>query len=237
MNVSRLFIAPSVLVVSSLFISSCKKLPEPAFSYNSDDEVENGEIVRFRNETPEAKSYNWDFDDGQGSDLENPQHRYAAAGIYNVKLTASNKGGEAFVTKAVTIYEPTVLGLYVTDSLEENPFNNAEVWLYQDVDAWKNVDTPLEVATTDEKGEAFFEHLEPVIYYIYVLKEAPGGNWVSGGKTTKLDHHKTAVFVVPCRFLPEGPGKSLSEGPGKSLSEGPGKSLSVGQSLQPLRKY
>ncbi len=35
-------------------------------------------------------SYNWDFDDGNTSTLQNPVHAYATPGTYNVRLTVSN---------------------------------------------------------------------------------------------------------------------------------------------------
>lgn len=37
--------------------------------------------------------WTWDFGDGNGSNLQNPTHNYAAAGVYNVKLIATNAIG------------------------------------------------------------------------------------------------------------------------------------------------
>jgi PKD repeat protein len=41
----------------------------------------------------EPTSWDWDFDDGGTSTLENPVHTYAFNGIYNVCLTVTNAGG------------------------------------------------------------------------------------------------------------------------------------------------
>lgn len=40
-----------------------------------------------------AKSWSWDFGDGQTSTLQNPFHRYAQVGTYAVKLVVLNTGG------------------------------------------------------------------------------------------------------------------------------------------------
>ena len=48
--------------------------------------------INFKNLTTikNVTTYTWDFGDGQTSTLTNPQHYYTAAGIYTVKLTATD---------------------------------------------------------------------------------------------------------------------------------------------------
>jgi len=45
----------------------------------------------------------WDFGDLGTSTQQNPQHTYAAAGNYSVKLTVSNAGGSSQVVKVITV--------------------------------------------------------------------------------------------------------------------------------------
>ena len=49
-----------------------------------------GDQTRFVNKSLSAGSYNWQFGDGNNSGNSNPSHQYAAAGSYNVTLTANN---------------------------------------------------------------------------------------------------------------------------------------------------
>jgi hypothetical protein len=48
----------------------------------------NGASVTFTNTSIFADEYEWDFGDGNQSNVENPSHTYAQTGIYTVKLTA-----------------------------------------------------------------------------------------------------------------------------------------------------
>ena len=44
--------------------------------------------------------HRWDFGDGQGSELAQPEHRYAVPGRYEVGLTLSNAAGEQMQARA-----------------------------------------------------------------------------------------------------------------------------------------
>lgn len=43
-------------------------------------------------------TWSWNFGDGGTSNIQNPPHTYATAGVYNVKLTVTNTGGSDSVT-------------------------------------------------------------------------------------------------------------------------------------------
>lgn len=63
--------------------------------------------VHFVNRSENAISYVWDFDDGDNSNLENPTHKYAHAGIYDVSLRVQGANGtEAVKTRTLIIVEP-----------------------------------------------------------------------------------------------------------------------------------
>jgi PKD repeat protein len=58
--------------------------------------------------TGSPTSWSWDFDGNATVDstVRHPTHSYAAAGSYNVTLTATNAAGSHSVTKAVSVSEP-----------------------------------------------------------------------------------------------------------------------------------
>jgi PKD repeat protein len=56
--------------------------------------------------TGSPTSWSWDFGDGSSNATniqQNPRHTYAAAGTYNVTLTATNSAGSSVKTKLVTV--------------------------------------------------------------------------------------------------------------------------------------
>ena len=56
-------------------------------------------IVQFRDSSRfQPESWLWNFGDGETSTLKNPQHQYAAAGVYSVKLKVSNTIGSDSVS-------------------------------------------------------------------------------------------------------------------------------------------
>lgn len=50
-------------------------------------------------------TYNWNFGDGQSSDLQNPTHTYSGPGTYAITLTISDGTNFDSETKNITIYE------------------------------------------------------------------------------------------------------------------------------------
>jgi PKD repeat protein len=64
--------------------------PTAAFEYEAD-----GLEVTFTNKSTDARSFSWDFGDGETSTEQNPTHNYEAYGVYTVKLSATGDGGTA----------------------------------------------------------------------------------------------------------------------------------------------
>lgn len=95
----------AVLVLSNAFGSSTASVqlviptpPAPAFSFETD-----GLLVAFTNLSQNADQYNWNFGDGNTSQLENPVHLYAAPGTYDVSLNAQNAFCGIAVVRRVTV--------------------------------------------------------------------------------------------------------------------------------------
>lgn len=59
--------------------------------------------VAFTALTLHADTWSWDFGDGETSTEKNPVHVYAAGGVYNIKLIASNSLGSAEATTQVSL--------------------------------------------------------------------------------------------------------------------------------------
>lgn len=62
---------------------------QPPVSSNGLLEICEGQTVFFTSESTDADAYLWDFGDGGGSSLPNPQHIYSNAGTYDVQLITS----------------------------------------------------------------------------------------------------------------------------------------------------
>jgi PKD repeat protein len=60
----------------------------------------------------------WDFGDGVHSTAQSPRHTYAAAGSYNVTLTATGPGGSSVARNTITIFDPAILRLNLSHSFD-----------------------------------------------------------------------------------------------------------------------
>jgi len=93
-----------------LTIGACKKkveAPKPPapvadFTYIGAD-VKAPAAVSFTNSSINAKTYLWEFGDGDTSSAKDPSHTYDAGGTYTIKLTAFGDGGQNSVTKTLTV--------------------------------------------------------------------------------------------------------------------------------------
>jgi hypothetical protein len=86
--------AMAMVAVTALFLGSCSEddpaKPSASFTYESE-----GKEVSFTSTSKNAKTFSWDFGDGETSTDQNPVHTYEAYGLYTVKLKVNGDGGEA----------------------------------------------------------------------------------------------------------------------------------------------
>lgn len=96
-------------LLAIMFVTSCKKdnnnnVNEVTAGFTYTIDATNPMIVHFTSTSTNQTSLSWDFGDNSAVSTEaNPTHTYAAAGTYQVKLTATNSGGSDNVTQPVTI--------------------------------------------------------------------------------------------------------------------------------------
>jgi PKD repeat protein len=103
-----------VISCSALLFFSCRREPVPDFTFSGDDNPVPSE-VSFSNASKHADSYNWEYGDGTSSTEENPKHTYPTGGIFNVKLTATSKGGSRSIIKILKLEKgQTALSLTIT---------------------------------------------------------------------------------------------------------------------------
>ncbi|WP_169704915.1 VWA domain-containing protein [Runella slithyformis] len=102
-----------ILLLSLFWIfcpEGCKQkepLPEPIadFSYTPGQNLEAPVTITFMNNSQNADSFEWDFDDGTGSTLRNPVKRFTKGGTYTVTLTAKGGGGTRTAFATIVIEE------------------------------------------------------------------------------------------------------------------------------------
>jgi gliding motility-associated-like protein len=81
--------------------------------------------VTFQNLSSGAVTYEWDFGDGQRSDLTHPSNTYDLPGQYEVTLIATNDlGCKDTVSKIITIQEEYWVYVPNTFTPDGNEFNN-----------------------------------------------------------------------------------------------------------------
>lgn len=88
-----------------------------ATQFNDQSETELGTI----------NSWEWDFGDGDGSDIQNPQHSYDAPGDYTVSLEVEDDEGCAgTINKTITICDQPEADFEYLDSCQFHPIGNQQ---------------------------------------------------------------------------------------------------------------
>jgi gliding motility-associated-like protein len=90
-----------LVAIGNVTVTVMTVLAEFTYEYISNNEV------HFIDQSVNDASFQWDFGDGQSSDLQFPTHLYADTGIYIVQLTVTNaEGCISIVQHAIQIYPP-----------------------------------------------------------------------------------------------------------------------------------
>jgi len=102
--------------------------PAPVASFTSDD-IGSG-VVNFTDASSNSPtSWDWDFDDGNMSTKQNPNHTYTALGqSYNVCLTATNANGSDNFCNSVAVATTSILDYSETFELGVFPNPNTGIF-------------------------------------------------------------------------------------------------------------
>ena len=79
--------------------------PHPVVGFEPEEQGCPPLEVQFRNDTQYGLEFFWDFDDGNYSSEENPQHIFNDPGEYHVKLLVSGEGGVDSAYQVITVFE------------------------------------------------------------------------------------------------------------------------------------
>ena len=99
----KLHIQIIVALLGLLMFGGCTK--EPVASFTAPQVVGVNQPVQFVNQSTDAKSFLWNFGDGETATGENPTHSYEVGGIYTVSLTALSSNGKKkdVVTRSIEV--------------------------------------------------------------------------------------------------------------------------------------
>ena len=95
--------------------------------------------VEFTDNSLYAEDYLWDFDDGDTSVVQNPEHTYTEPGTYYVKQTITGEGGEDYDYKKIKVFRKPIANFEVKPKLvmlpdqEVSCYNLSE---YEDIYYW-----------------------------------------------------------------------------------------------------
>lgn len=92
----------ALLICTIVLFSGCRKTAA-CFTIESEDYLNPRYPIQFRNCSERADEYEWDFGDGQTSDLEEPSHTYLYPGSYEIKLTATKGKQINVLTKTLDL--------------------------------------------------------------------------------------------------------------------------------------
>lgn len=97
----------AAIILCALAWGCTPKDPEPApianFSYGPSRNLEAPVTISFINESKNATSYEWNFDDGTTSTQASPTHTFTEGGTFRVTLTAKNSGGTDQAYAIITV--------------------------------------------------------------------------------------------------------------------------------------
>ncbi|MGM0497894.1 MAG: PKD domain-containing protein, partial [Bacteroidota bacterium] len=92
--------------------------PEPVADFTTDP-VEGCQplTVQFEDNSLYADDYHWDFDDGDTSKAESPEHTFTEAGTYYIKQSISGEGGDDYAYQTVNVFRKPIADFKVEPKL------------------------------------------------------------------------------------------------------------------------
>lgn len=97
--------------------------PVPAFSFEQDDVCAGAEIL-FTNLSEDVNNVNWDFGDGNLSNVTNPTHTYEEGGSYVVTIQVTSETNECIgsTSQTVTVFDAPDASFSIPEQVGCSPF-------------------------------------------------------------------------------------------------------------------
>ena len=198
-----------LVLISSLFFSSCFKNPTAMFSYDPVENPEAGEEIEFINECLDASDFYWDFGNGLTSEEESASTKFPVIGNYTVTLVAENLFRSDSFSETILVFPPTVLEFYFYD-FDGNPLQMARVEVYMNYNDGYAGQNMKRSGSTNTFGMVKFSNLDAAQYYIWMEKGQMGGAYLSGGYVGPLQQNKINTYYAFAEFFPDGKKKNAN---------------------------
>ncbi len=191
-------------------ISTGASVPVAGFDANTTEGCGNL-IVQFTDtSTGDPNEWSWDFGDGSTSTQQNPQHEYAAPGVYTVSLTASNTlgGDEIIAEDLITVYELPSITLGDDDAAcDEFIIDAGEGWQSYEWNGTPGEQTytatesgTYTVIVTDENGceasDNIYIEIYPEIILSFETTDETDTNAFDGTATVIIDGGTPPYLIV-----------------------------------------
>lgn len=174
-----------IIILAAVFVASCAK-PVAMFTHQSAEKEK--QEVAFSNQSTKAKTYEWDFGDGNMSSEESPKHTFAKPGSYTVVLKAQKGKKISTVEKTIEIEgkRPCLVIL-------ETDFGEMEILLYDD---------------TPQHQDNFIKLIEDGYFDGLLFHRVINGFMVQGGDPKSKDAKSGAAlgsggpgYTIPAEFV------------------------------------
>jgi len=148
--------------------------------------------------TGDINSWQWDFDDGETSSVQEPTHMYMEPGVYTVTLTVKGDGGEDASTREITVYEPAQAGFSASPVEDHAPLEVLFTCESSgDIDSWQ---WNFGDGNSSSEEEPLHTYSEAGVYSVTLTVSGDGGE-----DTAAKEDYITAIGFSAGKGTPEEP--------------------------------
>ena len=117
-----------IIGLGALVMFSCKKKEGSACISADKSEILVGEVIQFTNCSENNLSNEWDFGDGEQTDIVSPSHKFEEAGEYQVRLNViDKKGNHSEISDLITVNDLKITKITITDP-EISPLSSVDFY-------------------------------------------------------------------------------------------------------------
>lgn len=149
-------------------------IPNASFTYQPNGVICGpNNAIQFTNSSTGAVGYQWSFGDGNASVLTNPINQYVNAGIYTIRLIASNQFGcKDTMSQQIQIHQTPVADFSLVSSkgCQNKPVHYVSNSLYADSVVWDFGD-----GTTAYGNSVYHPYSDTGVYVVSIVAYGSGG--------------------------------------------------------------